>query len=74
MKRVVSGKLQDTWDMLNRYFIREVPSGIADVCMEFKGIDWIHLLRFSIFECAGFQVGLDKADYPIDCEDYHIDR
>ena len=73
IKRVVSGKLQGTWDMANRYFLIEVPSGIADTYMKVKGIDGIHLLRFSAFECAGYQVGW-VADYPIDCEDYLIER
>ena len=53
-RRVVSGKLQGTWDMANRYFIIELPGGIADVYIRFKGIDGIHLLRFSAFECAGY--------------------
>ena len=74
IKRVVSGKLEDTWDMTNRYFLIEVPGGIADAYMRFKGIDRIHLLRFSAFECAGYQVGWDEADYPIDCKDYLIER
>ena len=60
--------------MTNRYFLIEVPGGIPDAYMKFKGIDRIHLLRFSDFECAGYQVGWDKADYPIDCEDYLIER
>ena len=72
IKRVVSGKLQDTWDLANRYFLIEVPGGIVDVYMKFKGIDDIHLLRFSVFKCAEYQVGWDEADYPIDCEDFLI--
>ena len=70
IKRVVSGKLQVTGDMANRYFLIEIPGGIADADMKFKGIDRIHLLRFSPFECAGYIVGWHEADYPIDCEDY----
>ena len=61
-------------DMANRYFLIEVPGGIADAYIKFKGNDGIHLLRFSAFECAGYQVGWDEADYPIDCEDYLIER
>ena len=57
IQRVVSDKLQGTWDMANRYFLIEVPGGIADAYMKFKGIDGIHLLRFNAFECAGYQVG-----------------
>ena len=71
---MVSGKLQGTWDMANRYFLKEVPDGIADAYMKFKGIDGIHLLRFSAFECAGYQVGWNGTGYPIDCEDYLIER
>ena len=43
--RVVSDKLQGTWDIANRYFLIEVPGGIADAYMKFKGIDRMHLLR-----------------------------
>ena len=34
----------------------------------------IHLLRFTAFECTGYQVGWDEADYPTDCEDFLIER
>ena len=74
IKSVVSGKLKGTWDMANRYFLVEVPGGIDDAYIKFKGIDGIHLLRFNAFECAGYQVDWDEADYPIDCEDYIIER
>ena len=74
IKGVVSGELHGTWDMPSRYIFIEVPVGIADAYMKFKGIDGIHLLRFSAFECAGYQVGWDENDYPIDCEDYLIER
>ena len=74
IKRVVSGKLLVTWNMANRYFFIEVPVGIADAYMKFKRIDRIHPLRFSAFECTGYQVGWDEADYPIDCKDYLIER
>ena len=73
IKRVVSVELQGTWDMTNRYFLIEVPGDIADAYMKLKGIDGIHILRFSAFECAGYQVGWDETNYPIDCEDYLIE-
>ena len=60
--------------MTNKYFLIEVPDGIANAYMKFKGIDGIHLLRFSAFECAGYQVGWDEANYPIDCGDHLIVR
>ena len=55
--------------MANRYFLIEVPDGIADAYIKIKGIDGIHLLRLSAFECDGYQLGWDEADYPIDCEE-----
>ena len=70
----MSGKLQGAWDMANRYFLAEVPGGITDTYIKSKGIDGIPLLRFTAFEYAGYQVGWDEADYPIDCEDYLIKR
>ena len=69
IKRVVYGKLQGILDMVNRYFLIEVPDGIADAYIKIKGIDGIHLLRLSAFGCAGYQVGWDEADFPIDCEE-----
>ena len=66
IKRVVSGKLQGSWDIANRYILIEVPTGIADAYINFKGIDGIYLLRFSTSECTSYQVGWDEADYPID--------
>ena len=74
IKRVVSGKLQGTWDMANRYFLIEVPGGIADACMKFRGIDEIHLLRFSAFECPGYQVGWNEVVYHVDCGGDLIER
>ena len=47
---------------------------LLNAYMKFIEIDGIHLLRFSAFDCAGFQVGWDEANYPIDCEDYLIER
>ena len=66
-KGVISGKLQGTWDMDNRYFLIKVPVGIADAYMKFRGVDGIHLLRFSAFESSGYKVGWGDIDYPIDC-------
>ena len=59
--------------MANWYFLIEVPGGIADAYIKFKGIDWIHPLRFSAFECTGYQVDWDEADYAIDCEVFLIE-
>ena len=56
--------------MANRYFLIEVPGGIANAYMKCKIIDRVHLLRFSAFECAKYQVGWNEANYPIGCEDY----
>ena len=73
-KRVISGKLQGTWDMANRYFLIEVPVGIADAYTKFRDVHGIQLLIFSAFECSGYEVGWVDVDYPIDCEDYLIER
>ena len=66
IKRVISGNLQGTWDMVIGYFPIEVPGGTNDAYMKIKGIDGMHLLRFSTLECAGYQGGWDEANYPID--------
>ena len=60
--------------MAERYFLIKVPVNIADAYLTFRAVDGIHLLRFSAFECSGYEVGLDDVDDPIDCEDYLIER
>ena len=66
--------LQGTWDMANRYFLIEVPAGIADANMRFRGVDGIHLLRFSAFECSGYEVDWGDVDDSIDCEEHLFKR
>ena len=73
-RRVILGKLQVTWDMAGRYFPIEVPVGIADANLKFRGVNGIHLHRFGAFSCSHYKVGWGDVDDPIDCEDYLIER
>ena len=73
-KRIISGKLQGTLDMASRYFLIKVPVGISDAYMEFRGMDGIHLLKLSAFDCFGYEVGWGGVGYHIDCEDYLIEK
>ena len=73
-RQFISGKLQEIWDMANRYFLIKVPVGIAADYMKFMDVNGIHLLRFSAFQCSGYEVGWDDVENSIGCEDYLIGR
>ena len=60
--------------MKSRCFIIYAPLGIAEAYMWFQGVDGVHVIRFTSYECSGFYVGLEDFDYPVDREEFLIEK
>ena len=48
--------------MKSRCFTIYAPLGIAEAYMWFQGVDGVHVLRFTSYECSGFYVGWEHLD------------
>ena len=66
--------MEGTLDMKNRCFTIYTHLGIAEVYMWFQGVDGVLVLRFTSYECYGFHGGWEHIDYPIDREEYQIEK
>ena len=42
--------------------------------MQFQGVDTVHVLRFTSYECAAFHVGWEDLDYPVDRVEFLIEK
>ena len=60
--------------MKNRCFTNYAPPGIAEAYMQFHGVDGVHVLRVTSYECSVFYVGWEDLDYPVDREEFLIER
>ena len=66
--------MEGIWDMKNRCFTVYAPPDIAEAYMQFQGVDGVHVLRFTSYECSGFHVGWVNLNYPVDREEYLIEK
>ena len=60
--------------MKSRCFTVYAPPDIAEAYMQFQGVDGVHVLRFTSYECSGFPVGQVDLDYPVDREEFLIEK
>ena len=66
--------MEGTWDIKNRCFTVYTPPGIAEAYMQLQGVDGVHVLRLTSCECSGFYVGWEDLDYPVDREEFLIEK
>ena len=66
--------MEGTWDMKSRCFTIHAPLAIAESCIRFQGVDGVHVLRFTSYGCSGFHVGWEDLDYPVDREEFLIEK
>ena len=53
LKRVTAGGLEGVWDTKRRCVSLELPVGVTFIQMVVEGVDGVHTMDFSSFECAG---------------------
>ena len=61
--------MEGTWDMKSRCFTVYAPLDIAEAYMQFQGVNGIHVLRFTSYECSSLHVGWEDLDYLVDREE-----
>ena len=74
LKRVTAGGLEGVWDTKRRCVSLELPVGVTSIHMVVKGVDGVHTMDFSSFECAGSFVQWKDYDYPWKTSDFMLAR
>ena len=70
LKRVTAG----VWDTKCRCVSLELPVGVTSIQMVVEGVDGVHTMDFSSFECAGSFVQWKDYDYPWKTSDFMLAR
>ena len=60
--------------MKNQCFTICAPPGIAEAYMWCQGVDAVHVLRLTSYECSGFHVGWEDLAYTVDWEEFMIEK
>ena len=74
LKRVTAGGLEGVWDTKRRCVSLELPVGVTSIQMVVEGVDGVHTVDFSSFECAGSFVQWKDYDYPWKSSDFMLAR
>ena len=74
LKRVTAGGLEGVWDTKCRCISLELPVGVTSIQMVVEGVDGVHTMDFSSFECAGSFVQWKDYDYPWKSSDFMLAR
>ena len=74
LKRVTAGGLEGVWDTKCRCVPLELPVGVTSIQMVVEGVDGVHTMDFSSFECAGSFIQWKDYDYPWKSSDFMLAR
>ena len=74
LKCVTAGGLEGVWDTKRRCVSLELPVGVTSIQMVVEGVDGVHTMDFSSFECAGSFVQWKDYDYPWKSSDFMLAR
>ena len=74
LKRVTAGGLEGVWDTKRRCVSLELPVGVTSIQMVVEGVDGVHTMDFSSFECARSFVQWKDYDYPWKTSDFMLAR
>ena len=74
LKRVTAGGLEGVWDTKRRCISLDLPVGVTSIQMVVEGVDGVHTMDFSSFECAGSFVQWKDYDYPWKSSDFMLAR
>ena len=74
LKQVNSARMEGTWDMKKTCFTVYAPLRHSRSLHVGQGVGGVHVLRFTSYECACFHVGWEDLDYPVDREEFLIEK
>ena len=74
LKCVTAGGLEGVWDTKRQCVSLELPVGVTSIQMVVEGVDGVHTMDFSSFECAGSFVQWKDYDYPWKTSDFMLAR
>ena len=74
LKHVTAGGLEGVLDTKRRCISLELPVGVTSIQMVVEGVDGVHTMDFSSFECAGSFVQWKDYDYPWKSSDFMLAR
>ena len=74
LKRVTAGGLEGVWNTKRRGVSLDLPIGVTSIKMVVEGVDGVHTMDFSSFECAGSFVPWKDYDYPWATSDFMLAR
>ena len=64
MKKVTAGGMEGEWDPKKRKLSAKLPVGVTEIWLAAEGIDGVHKMEFSSFDCAGSFIPRMDYDYP----------
>ena len=74
LKCVTAGGLEGIWNTKRRCMSLDLPVGVTSIKMVVEGVDGVHTMDFSSFECAGSFVPWKDYDYPWATNDFMLAR
>ena len=64
MKKVTVGGMEGERDLKKRKLSAKLPVGVTEIRLAVQGIDGVHKMEFSSFDCAGSFIPWKDYDYP----------
>ena len=64
VKKVTAGGMEGEWDPRKRTLSAKLPVGVTEIWLAIEGIDGVHKMEFSSFDCAGSFIPWKDYDYP----------
>ena len=74
IKCAAAGKAQGIWNQKKHIFCFQMPSGITEARITFKGTDGIFEFDFTTFECSGSHIEWGDADLDFHSSEYLPER
>ena len=73
-KLASAGKAQGSWNMKQNTFSFQLPTGITEAHMTFKGTPGVFKFKFGTFDCSASYVPWGDADYDYHTSEYMLER
>ena len=74
VKKVTAGGMEGEWDPKKRKLSAKLPVSVTEIWLAVEGIDGVHKMEFSSFDCAGSFISWKDYDYPALSKGYMLHR
>ena len=74
LKRITTSGLEGTWDTKRCCISLDLPVGVTSIKMIVEGVDGVHTMDFSSFECSASFIWWKDYDYPWSSSDFLLAR